>query len=157
MIRDAWTTTNRRIVLVGTAVVALDQMSKATAGLLDHGVLASIIWPIRNPSALLGMVRGTALFLTVLGVAGMLALCHSAWSRARTGRLPTWVPALLLGGAISNQIDRIALGSVRDFLVTPVAIVNLADIAITVGLTGWVVLTITGRAAAGRAHAPAEV
>jgi lipoprotein signal peptidase len=150
--RPAWSTTNRRIVLIASAVVALDQTSKATAGLLDHGILAGTIWPIRNSSALLGVVRGTALFLTVLGVVFMVVLCRTAWSKAAEGRLPAWIPALLVGGAIGNQIDRLALGSVRDFLVIPFAIVNLADIAIAVGLCALTILTITGRVDNRPAH-----
>ena len=55
--------------------------------------------------------------------------------------------AFVAGGMIGNTLDRIRLGSVRDFLVTPWAIVNIADIAVAAGIIG-VVVTLA-------AHAPA--
>ena len=48
--------------------------------------------------------------------------------------LPTWVPALLLGGSLDNLFVRVAFGYVHDFLATARIVLNLADVAILVGL-----------------------
>ena len=50
--------------------------------------------------------------------------------------ISVFLPALVAGGTIGNTLDRIRLGSVRDFLVTPWAIINLADVAVAVGVVG---------------------
>ena len=63
------------------------------------------------------------------------------------------MPALVAGGTIGNTLDRIRLGSVRDFVVTPWAIVNLADFAVAVGLVGLVIALATQAAATPRAAA----
>ena len=53
------------------------------------------------------------------------------------------MPALVAGGTIGNTLDRIRLGSVRDFLVLPWAIVNVADIAVAVGVIGLAIALAT--------------
>ena len=54
------------------------------------------------------------------------------------------MPALVAGGTVGNTLDRIRFGSVRDFLVTPWAIVNLADVAVAAGVIG-LAITLAAR------------
>jgi lipoprotein signal peptidase len=49
------------------------------------------------------------------------------------------VTALIAGGLVSNTFDRLRFGAARDFLTTPWFIVNLADIAVAVGIVAFVV------------------
>lgn len=44
--------------------------------------------------------KAAAYFARVVG------FCDKAYLDAFHGRLPVWVPALLIGGAVGNQIDR---------------------------------------------------
>jgi lipoprotein signal peptidase len=86
--------------------------------------------------------------LTMLGVA-------SWWSYRRGVRWP-WRDAVFVGllsaGMMGNSIDRLALGHVRDFLVTelwPILIFNLADVLIMLGflllLGSWAITRLGER------------
>ena len=59
----------------------------------------------------------------------------STRSRLASGS-PRSLPALVAGGTIGNTLDRIRIGSVRDFIVLPGAIINLADVAVAAGVVG---------------------
>jgi lipoprotein signal peptidase len=48
--------------------------------------------------------------------------------------LPAWIPGLVLGGALSNMIDRVRFGGVRDFISTRWAIINVADLCVIAGV-----------------------
>jgi lipoprotein signal peptidase len=50
---------------------------------------------------------------------------------------PWWVVPLFLGGAISNSVDRLASGAVRDFVPTPWLAFNLADVAILIAVAAF--------------------
>ena len=68
-----------------------------------------------------------AVFLAVIGrLAG------------RVGISPA-LPALIAGGMLGNTLDRIHFGSVRDFLVIPGGIINLADLAVAAGVISLIV------------------
>ena len=115
---------------VASTVVAIDQLAKAVAPYLHSTVLARA----QNPDYAFGAVGGSALaliggslvVLTVfLAVIGRLA--------GRVGISPA-LPALIAGGMLGNTLDRIHFGAVRDFLVVPGAIINLADLAVAAGV-----------------------
>ena len=74
-------------------------------------------------------------------------MSHTTWAAHR--RLPVWIPGLLIGGASSNLLDRLLLGSVRDFLATPWAVINLADLAVVAAVVGVALLRPTRRATVG--------
>jgi len=82
--------------------------------------------------------------LAVLAVAVMGFMAWLAWRSAPHQALARAGFALIIGGAIGNLIDRVALGHVVDYVLfhTPVwsfAVFNLADACITVG-AGLVIL-----------------
>ena len=125
--------------LVVTGVILMDQWTKALAGWASpysHGAIV----PVWNPGGMLEVASKTgieqaflalALFTaTFLGISGMQA------GRSALGAAPPWAVGLLVGGAASNLLDRIAYGAVRDFLATPWIIVNVADLALVAGLLG---------------------
>jgi signal peptidase II len=116
------------------------------AGYPDHSYLADTVrlQYHENPGAFLSVGAswtpgaramvfqlGNALFLIALGIA---ASRRRAWSRVESCGL-----ALFFAGALSNLIDRLAVGSVIDFLnvgIGPVrtGIFNVADMAILLGV-----------------------
>ncbi len=115
-----------RAVLVAGAVVVVDQLTKAGA---THATT-----PAHNPDLAFGIAHGPAPALVVvaiivlgvfLGIVGRVAI--------RAGMSPV-LPALIAGGMLGNTLDRARLGAVRDFIAVPFAIINVADIAITIGI-----------------------
>jgi signal peptidase II len=84
-----------------------------------------------------------------LGVTLALTAIVAVAALRAASALPAVVLGLLLGGAIGNDIDRIARassGGVVDFLTLPDwPTFNLADAAITVGAVGLVALLVLRR------------
>ena len=137
------------ICLLLAATVGCDRVTKhlavtSLAGYPDHSFLADTVrlQYHENPGAFLAFgaswspaVRvlvfqfGNALLLIGLAIAAS----RRRWSRSGTASL-----ILFLGGALSNLIDRVAMGSVVDFLNVGIGplrtgIFNVADVAILAG------------------------
>jgi signal peptidase II len=138
--RGAWTAWARALV-VGIAVVAVDQLSKsAVEGSIvpgeARGVLPGIqLVDTRNRGVAFGFLPGSHLGVTILiGVALVALLIYFA----RHAIMPLiWLPTgMLLGGAIGNIVDRLRHGSVTDFIKLPLGWppFNLADTSITLGI-----------------------
>jgi lipoprotein signal peptidase len=111
-------------------VVVVDQFAKAAAPNIDSPAIVDT----HNPGYAFGVVGGpTALLVAgTLVILGVFMLLIGRWA-IQIG-VPAMVPALVAGGMLGNVFDRVLLGGVRDFLVTPWAICNLADIAIASGI-----------------------
>lgn len=117
--------------IAGTVIVA-DQVSKSLAAGADCG---TFICPLANTELMLGAGTQSAAH-PVLGTVALGAFVLYASRLTRRGRIGTWTAALVVGGIISNLIDRMRDGAVRDFLAGPVGtFLNLADLAIFVGLS----------------------
>ena len=113
------------------AVVLDDQLTKAVAahaGLVAH-----------NPAYALGVVGGPAPLLIVGTVAVMAAFLALVAGPAVALGVSPLAPALIVGGMFGNALDRIRFGAARDFIVTPWAIVNVADLAVAAGMVAFVV------------------
>jgi signal peptidase II len=130
-----------RVVVVGIAVVAADQLSKsAVEGSIvpgeGRGVLPGIqLVNTHNRGVAFGFLPGSHLGVTILiGVA--LAALLIYFARHANMHL-IWLPTgMLLGGALGNIIDRVRHGSVTDFIKLPLGWppFNLADTSITLGI-----------------------
>lgn len=86
--------------------------------------------------------------LIALGLAG--ALLFGWWLRATRGLLPALALGLVIGGALSNVIDRLIYGAVADFFLFHVGafewyVFNLADVWIVAGAIGLVLAWLTER------------
>jgi signal peptidase II len=146
-----------RAALVAGIVLALDQITKHT--------LAAGIAPGEEKKFLPGVtlvhVRNTGVAFSLFSGGGALVLVFTlvalalliAYFIRRPDRAWLWLPTgMLTGGAIGNLIDRIANGSVTDFIKLPHwPAFNVADMSITFG-----VLVLLWVLEGPRAKEPAE-
>ena len=121
-------------------VVGLDQLTKHTLGTwIRPGQVRHVIPGLklvyeRNTGVAFSFLAGTgALVYVVTGIA-LVALV--SFLLMRPGRGLLWLPTgMLVGGAVGNLIDRVARGSVIDFIKLPHwPAFNVADISITFGV-----------------------
>lgn len=125
-------------------VIAIDLITKLTIYekalnggkiTLIKGVLSFVA--VQNTGASFGMFGDKTIILTIVSAvsaAGLLVfLICSIKERNPLLRISL---VLIIGGAIGNLIDRIALGYVRDFIFVDLinfAVFNVADSALTIG------------------------
>ena len=138
---------------IAAAAVIIDQLSKylvrtAAAERILYSVTdAHILWRLpgvialrraENTGMAFSMFTGNALVLAIISLVLVLGL--SLWlilrpdEQSRLLRTGRW---MVVGGGIGNLIDRIALGSVTDFievLFVNFAVFNLADVFICIGV-----------------------
>ena len=129
------------LAAIALSALAADQLTKhlVTAGLaLDEGVhVAGPFWihHVRNSGIAFGLFSSATVGVIVLtGVAVAWMLWYFARSGARHPVLPVAL-GLVIGGSVSNLLDRVRLGYVTDFLdfrYWPAF--NLADSFIVVGV-----------------------
>ena len=132
------TAARTRSVWLAAAVVVADQVTKLASELLASGQRHGRLVPVRNPHFSLGLAAATTRPLMLAAMAAGIALVAAYGIRA-TGHhgLPGWIPVLLIGGAVSNLVDRLLLGAVRDFLAIGHIVINLADLAVVAGVLGF--------------------
>lgn len=152
-------------VVVVAVVMLSDQLSKAAVrSSIVPGETVAVLPGLRfvdatNHGVSFGLLTGDSLVVDILVGIALLALVIY-FARNRTKPL-IWLPTgLVLGGAFSNQLDRLRDGSVTDFIKLPLGWppFNLADSAITVGVVIFVLLVESNRHTAegkGQARRPA--
>lgn len=121
-------------------VVGLDQLTKHTLGTwLRPGQVRHVIPGVRlvyerNTGVAFSFLAGTGSLVYV--VTGVALVGLVSFMLMRPGRGLLWLPTgMLVGGAVGNLIDRVARGSVIDFIKLPLwPAFNVADISITFGV-----------------------
>jgi lipoprotein signal peptidase len=118
----------KKIFVVATVVILLDQVSKYLANLFGLEVAY-------NQGISLGMFNEISPKLTLLAVL-LLFMAFLFFFKDFFKKINPIYSGLFVGGALSNLIDRFVFLSVRDWLPLPFLEVknNLADWAIFVGL-----------------------
>jgi signal peptidase II len=129
----------RRVVNVAVTTLLVDAATKVMANVAVPKGTATFVAPVRNSELSLGIAGGSRWHLVLLGVSCMIAAGILSMRAARNGRLSPWIPGLVIGGSLGNLVDRALFGAVHDFLVLPWAVVNIADVAVVIGLAGWIV------------------
>jgi signal peptidase II len=140
--------------------VAADQASKlwARTSLKPHGVMPVIpgYWEFRyaeNPGAAFSLFHNAHLapyFFAGIAAIAVAAIVVYLWRASPDRRLFAAGLGLLAGGALGNLIDRVAYGSVTDFVVWRVGshvwpTFNVADAVLLVGVLGLLVLPKTAQ------------
>ena len=130
--------------LVALIVVAIDQLSKwAVVQFMELFESIPVIegWlhitSSRNTGAAFSILQNKQWFLIPLSILVIVFIIYYIY-KERKNKLFSFSLALVLGGAVGNLIDRIITGSVVDFIdvrIINFAIFNIADSAITIGVT----------------------
>jgi signal peptidase II len=136
-------------IIVG--IVALDQLTKyfVRAEIPIHGSIPVVpgvfnLVHVRNTGAAFGFLNAVdfpykAAVVALIATAALIGIALYAARMSSHDRLARIGLALILGGAVGNLIDRLALGSVVDFADVVIAgwhfwAFNVADSAITIGV-----------------------
>jgi signal peptidase II len=133
-------TAAQHVAAIAFGVVLIDGVTKASASYLASLDYANgIIIPVQNPNLSLGVATAPLPIVLVLATLGIIAFGGYTAREATLGTVPIWVPGLLIGGALGNLADRLLFGAVHDWLDLGKVVVNLADLAVLVGLIGYFV------------------
>jgi signal peptidase II len=137
----------RRALAICGAVVLADQVTKAiVVSSLSVGQRSSIglgfhVTNTANKGLAFGVGQGQGFVLAVTVAALVLVLVWFAFDPTRPG---LWLAVgLLAGGALGNLADRVRADAVTDFIDPPFwPAFNLADVAITLGALGLVLVSL---------------
>ncbi|MDE6107061.1 MAG: signal peptidase II [Oscillospiraceae bacterium] len=91
---------------------------------------------VQNTGAAFSSFSGLTWLLTIVSLAGSVAVAVLLWKNYFPGKLGKLSLALVLAGAVGNLIDRAILGYVTDMFQTTFinfAVFNVADICVVVG------------------------
>lgn len=128
--------------LTGAIVLAVDQLSKAWAQAnLQPGHVQHVIgrwiefYLVRNQGAAFGLFSGQGDILSILVALLLLGMLVLILRGRVTDRLSLVALGAVLGGGLSNLIDRLRSHAVVDFLVVRPwpSVFNVADVAIRAG------------------------
>lgn len=91
-----------------------------------------------NPGAILGVLSGSRALLLTVTIISISALIFFAYKMRYAPAIKRFSLGLILGGAFGNLIDRVASGSVVDFIDMGIGryrwpTYNIADAAVTIG------------------------
>ncbi len=145
------------VTLLVTALItlAIDQLSKALVRVyLPTGKEVSLggfgkLSQVRNPGTAFGIIEGRSWPLFLASIAIFIVLVVVLWRWGGPGSFFFQMGlGLIIGGAIGNIIDRIALGAVVDFVdlgfwpMRSWPVFNFADLAIVIGVGITLIIVI---------------
>lgn len=126
--------------IAAAAIIALDQLTKLLVyGTAAKSIIGNLLWfqSTLNTGVAFSMFEGKSWLFFLIAILASCCLiyfiCSKKWLSGKLERISL---GLILGGTISNAIDRLIFGGVRDFIYLKFidfAIFNIADFAITVG------------------------
>ncbi len=127
-------------LIISILTIGFDQLTKFLVyGSVSRSVIGNFLWfeSTLNTGVAFSMFEGKSILFFILA---MIASCFMIYvissKKWLKGRFEKISVALILGGTISNAIDRLIFGGVRDFIYLKFinfAIFNVADMAITIG------------------------
>jgi len=124
-------------IVVG--IVVVDQLSKSWTGHVGNPTFGQV----RNTGLLMGVLAAPApvLILWMLFVMCVFIAVIGRWA-VQLGISPV-APALICGGFIAHMTDRARFGAVRDFLQLGKYVIDIADIAVVIGIVALVIAAVT--------------
>ena len=146
-----------------TKIIILESMAAGQSIPVIPGFFSLV--HVRNPGAAFGFLASVGsgwrdVFLVAVSILAVAGLVYLICKTPRSRRAERFAAAAVIGGALGNLYDRLAYGEVIDFLDVYVdgwhwPAFNVADSAITVGVTILVLTSLFGSDAAHDA-APAD-
>jgi signal peptidase II len=141
------------LLLIAALVFALDQATKA---LIRSRLAIGEVWPhdwelirlshVENDGAAFGILQGAGPLLVITAAVAVILLGLTITRHDTYPRSQLYALALILGGAVGNLADRLARGSVTDFIdPTHYPSFNIADSAIVIGVSATLILTLFER------------
>lgn len=136
---------NRKILMISTITLFLDQISKGIIEILFHLNEEQIIVQnffslhyIHNYGAAWSLLDNKIPIIITISLVGLLVIYHFMYI-FKTNKRNNIAFGLVVGGIIGNLMDRWLLGYVRDFLDFQFfgynyPIFNIADMAIVIGI-----------------------
>ncbi len=152
---------NKKILLISTIVLALDQISKA---LIDITMKFGQSIPVlknffhityyQNTGAAWGIMNSRTFLLISLTIIILIIIYRYMYSFKQNKR-NILAFGLLIGGIVGNLLDRIIFGYVRDFLDFYVfnydfPVFNVSDMAIVAGIFLLIIAIVKGEEVNGR-------
>jgi len=127
-------------IIIFISIIACDQITKFIVfGSADRSILGNVLWfqSEQNTGAAFSMFSGNNIAFIIITSIACMVLAYILFSKKMfTQKIEKLSIALVLGGAVSNLIDRIIFAYVRDFIYLKFidfAVFNIADMAITIG------------------------
>ncbi len=136
---------NRRTYTIGVIVLILDQITKILTNIfIETGSSVKIIdgffslVNVTNTGAAFSILEGRTFFLVMLTLA-VIVMILKMRKDFDDKRYVNVAFGFLMGGILGNLVDRLFLGSVRDFLKFRIfgynfPVFNVADMAIVIGV-----------------------
>jgi lipoprotein signal peptidase len=124
-----------RVGLVALVVATTDLLTKAVAlSVAGRSWVPGWIDPVENPALSLDVASASRSATVAIASVALIAFGAACTVAVVRGWFSATVPGLLVGGSMGNLVDRVGDGAVHDFLRTPWAIINLADVAVLAGV-----------------------
>jgi len=136
---------NRKTYITGVIVLILDQITKILANIyIDSGSSIKVIdglfslVNVTNTGAAFSILEGRTFFLVMLTLV-VIVMILKMRKDFDDKRYVNVAFGFLMGGILGNLVDRLFLGSVRDFLKFKIfgynfPVFNIADMAIVIGV-----------------------
>jgi signal peptidase II len=147
----SWTQTGL-LVTTAAAVCLVDRLTKTwIVANLDVGQQIRVagdlvqIWHTENEGAAFGLLQGGGLVFILVGLATLAAIGWVHVTGRARGASAAMLLGLVLGGTLGNLTDRLADGSVPDFVSVGVGDLrwptfNVADASVVIGILGLILL-----------------
>lgn len=145
------------------AVLVVDQLVKVLVrGSLEAGERRDVLGDtlrvvhVENDGVAFGRLSGSPVLVALIVAVALVALLVYVGTHLDVPGI--WLPTgMLLGGAIGNVVDRVARGSVTDYIkATHWPAFNAADVSITLGVVALLVVVERDGRRRSRADATAE-
>ena len=125
-----------KFFLISSIIVVFDQIGKflVVGQQLSTNIIPGIlsITYTQNTGIAFGLLKGNNLVLAI--VSAVVAIGIIVYRKKLENGLEQMAAALILGGALSNLIDRLLRGFVVDYISVPlIPTFNIADAALTAG------------------------
>lgn len=141
-------------IIIAATIIGMDQLAKCCIRYLPIGVscfeLSGIlrITHYTNTGAAFSIFSEHTMLLAAASLLLMTGIVIFAWRKMNLTKAALSAYACLIGGGLSNLVDRICFGGVTDYIemsMISFPVFNLADVAITLSIAALLLMTLMGK------------